>query len=136
MVRAAGNRIARNFDGWLPNGTPPAKWRERWDRIGELSRHEGRNPEDLTGAVYLTVSLDEDEDRAADRAGNYLERYYGRPAKDLLREQPYYAGAPAGVAELLARYEEAGVRHFVLRFTGDHDRHLEAIARVRGDLGW
>ena len=136
MVRAALHRVARHFDGWLPNGTPPTKWREQWERIREVSQNEGRRPEDLTGAVYLTVSLDEDEDRAVERAGNYLERYYGRPAKDLLREQPYYAGAPQGVAELLGRYEAAGVQHFVLRFAGDHDRHLEAIARVRGDLGW
>ena len=136
MVRAALHRVARHFDGWLPNGTPPAQWREQWGHIREVSQTEGRRPEDHTGAVYLTVSLDEDEDRAVERAGGYLERYYGRPAKELLTEQPYYAGAPQGVAELLARYQAAGVQHFVLRFTGDHDGHLEAIARVRGDLGW
>jgi hypothetical protein len=24
----------------------------------------------------------------------------------------------------------------VLRFAGDHDRHLETAARIRRDLGW
>ena len=136
MVRAALRRIARHFDGWLPNGTPPTKWRSQWNHVRKMSKIEGRNSDDLTGALYLTVSLDDDEGRALKRAGSYLERYYGRSAEELLREQPYYAGGPQGVSDLLARYGEAGVKHFVLRFVGDHDRHMEAIARVRSDLGW
>lgn len=136
MVRAARHRTARHHDGWLPNGTTPEKWQQQWDEIRQLARSEGRDPDDITGAIYLTVSLDEDRDRAIERAGSYLERYYGRPAKDLLREQPYYAGAAQGFTELLARYQGAGVQHFVLRFAGEHDQHLEAIAKVRAGLGW
>ena len=136
MVRAALQRVARHFDGWLPNGTSPAKWREQWDDVRDMSRSHGRNPEDISGAIYLTISLDEDEERAVERAGSFLESYYGRPAEKLLREQPYYAGSSGGLRDLLARYDEAGVRHFVLRFVGDHERHLETISKVRGDLGW
>lgn len=136
MVPAALGRVARHFDGWLPNGTPPGEWRDQWDEVRGVARNEGRDADDLTGALYLTVSLDEDEARAAERAGEYLERYYGRPAAVLRREQPFYAGAPGGLADLLARHGEAGVSHFVLRFAGHHDRHLDAIARVRADLGW
>ncbi len=131
MVPAALGRVARHFDGWLPNGTPPGEWRDQWGEVRKAARNEGRAADDLTGALYLTVSLDEDEARAAERAGEYLERYYGRPAAVLRREQPFYAGAPGGLADLLARYAEAGVQHFVLRFAGDHDRHLDAITRAR-----
>ena len=43
---------------------------------------------------------------------------------------------PLGVAAFLADYAEAGVAHFVLRFVGEHERHLEAVAGARAALGW
>ena len=33
-------------------------------------------------------------------------------------------------------YAQAGASHLVLRFAGDHERHLEALAKVRTSLGW
>ena len=135
-VRAALARAARHFDGWLPNGTPSGEWREQWAELREMARNQGRNPDELTGALYATLALDDDAERAAARVGAYLERYYGRPAEVLKREQPHFAGSPAAVSDWLAAYAEAGVEHFVLRFPGDHDRQLDAVAELRDRLGW
>ena len=95
----------------------------------------GRDPAALTGAMYLTVSLDEDAARADARLNAFLEGYYGQPAAVLRRRQVCYAGPAAGVADWLAGYAQAGASHLVLRFAGEHERHLEALAKVRTALG-
>jgi alkanesulfonate monooxygenase SsuD/methylene tetrahydromethanopterin reductase-like flavin-dependent oxidoreductase (luciferase family) len=136
MVHAALERVARHFDGWLPNGPQPPKWGEDWAELRALARGHGRNPDELVGAVYVTLAIDADADRAERRVGSYLERYYGQPADLLRRHHTYYAGPVSGLADWLSAYGEAGVSHFVLRFAGDHERHLENVAKVRADLGW
>jgi len=43
--------------------------------------------------------------------------------------------APArGLAEWLQGYATAGAGHLVLRFAGDHERHLEIVASFRAEL--
>ena len=136
MVHAALVRAVRYFDGWLPNGPNPPKWGEQLAELHRIAERAGRDPENLTGAIYLTLSLDDRADRAAENVGTFLERYYGRPAEVLKKEHTYYAGPAAGLAEWLAAYGEVGVSHFVLRFVGNPDPQLEAVANVRAMLGW
>ena len=81
--------------------------------------------------MYLTVSLDDDLVKAEDRLNGFLERYYGQPAPVLRRRQACYAGAVAGLAEWLDGYARAGAGYLVLRFAGDHERHLQAVAKLR-----
>jgi hypothetical protein len=42
-----------------------------------------------------------------------------------------YAGPAAGVVEWLNGYVRAGCSHLVLRFSGEHERHLEIVAGLR-----
>jgi hypothetical protein len=50
------------------------------------------------------------------------------------KRQACYAGPGAGLAEWLQGYATSGVAHFVLRFAGDHERHLETVAALRGAI--
>ena len=50
--------------------------------------------------------------------------------------QAWFAGPAPAVADKLARYADAGLTHFVIRFTGDHERQLEALAGIRAQVGW
>ena len=50
--------------------------------------------------------------------------------------QQCYGGPVAGFAEWLRGYAEAGASHLVLRFAGDHERHLETLPAIRAKLGW
>ena len=111
MVPAALQRAVRHFDGWLPNGPHPRPWAEQWAALLGIAADQGRDPKDPTGAVYVTLCVDENSDRAEERVGRYLEQYYGRPAELLKQEHTYYAGAAEGVAEWLTAYAEAGVGH-------------------------
>jgi hypothetical protein len=81
--------------------------------------------------MYLTVSLDDDAAKAEERLNSFLERYYGQPAAVTRRRQASYAGPEAGLAAWMAGYADSGASHLVLRFAGDHERHLAAVAKLR-----
>ena len=133
---ASLERAGRFFDGWFPNAPDHAAYAAHWAQIRAVAQAEGRDPAALTGAMYLTLALDDDAPRADARLNAFLEGYYGQPAEVLRRRQVCYAGPAAGATAWLAGYAQAGASHLVLRFAGDHERHLEALAGVRQNLGW
>lgn len=135
-VPPARERAGKLFDGWFPNAPTPPEYGPQWAEVQAAARAAGRDPAKLTGAMYLTLALDDDADRAGKRLDAYLERYYGMPAMAVKKRQMCYAGPAAGAAEWLKAYADAGASHLVLRFAGDHERHLEAVASLRGTLGW
>ncbi|HZT86494.1 MAG TPA: LLM class flavin-dependent oxidoreductase [Stellaceae bacterium] len=135
MVRASLERVGRHFDGWFPNSPDTGRYREQWQEIHAIAREAGRDPAQLTGAIYLTVTIDDDPARADARMNAFLEGYYGQPAAQMRQRQANYAGTPAGVADWLRGFIEAGASHLVLRFAGDAERHLEAMAKLRPQLG-
>jgi len=132
---ASLERVGRVFDGWLPNAPDAEQWGRQWAEIGAIARDAGRDPAALTGAMYLTLAVDDDAARADARLDAYLGQYYGQPAVAIRKRQVCYAGPRAGAVEWLQGYVSAGASHLVLRFAGDHERHLEMLATVRADLG-
>ncbi|MGH7092705.1 MAG: LLM class flavin-dependent oxidoreductase, partial [Stellaceae bacterium] len=136
MVKAAIERTGKFFDGWFPNGPEAPRWGEQWREVQHHASEAGRDPAQLVGAIYLTLTIDDDAARADQRMNAYLENYYGRPAAEMRNRQATYAGPAAGAAEWLAGYANAGASHIMLRFAGDHQRHLEEGAKMRQLLGW
>jgi probable F420-dependent oxidoreductase len=134
MVRASLERVGRLYDGWFPNSPDPEVWQRQWGEIRDIAREAGRDPGQLTGAVYLTMTLDEDKARAEQRINVFFESYYGRPAAEMRARQASYAGPVSGAAEWLSSWARAGVQHLVLRFAGDPERHLEMAANLRSEI--
>jgi alkanesulfonate monooxygenase SsuD/methylene tetrahydromethanopterin reductase-like flavin-dependent oxidoreductase (luciferase family) len=128
------DRAGRLFDGWIPNAGSASQWGEQWASVRDTARRVGRDPDLLTGAMYLTISIDADVARANERLDAYLEKYYGQPSTLLRARQECYAGAPAGLVAYLAGYTRAGAAHLIVRFAGDHERHLELLAAARAAL--
>jgi alkanesulfonate monooxygenase SsuD/methylene tetrahydromethanopterin reductase-like flavin-dependent oxidoreductase (luciferase family) len=127
-------RAGKWFDGWFPIAPDPATFARQWAEVKAIAGAAGRDPAVLSGAMYLTLFVDEDVSRADARLNAFLERYYGQPSPVLRRRQAHYAGSASGVADWLAGYAEAGASHLVLRFAGDHERHLEALAGVGASI--
>jgi probable F420-dependent oxidoreductase len=134
-LQASLERAGRWFDGWFPIAPDAATFARQWAEVKAIAADAGRDPAALSGAMYLTVCLDDDAARANTRLDAFLERYYGQPAPVLRRRQAHYAGSPSGIAPWLNGYAEAGASHLVLRFAGDHERHLEALAGVWSSIG-
>jgi alkanesulfonate monooxygenase SsuD/methylene tetrahydromethanopterin reductase-like flavin-dependent oxidoreductase (luciferase family) len=99
--------------------------------VKQVAASRGRDPEAVTGAMYLTVSSDDNEAAADQRLNQFLERYYEQPAEKTRQRQACYAGPPGKVVEWLDSYAQAGASHLVLRFAGDHTRHLDTFAKLR-----
>src|SRR4051794_40761372 len=60
MVRASLERVGRLYDGWFPNAPDPERYRTQWQEIRTIARDAGRDPEAITGAGYLTFTIDDD----------------------------------------------------------------------------
>ena len=131
---ASLDRAGRFFDGWLPIAPDADQWARLWNEVKEIARTAGRDSNALTGAMYVTVITDEDRNRANERLNAYLEQYYGQPAAVMRSRQACYAGPDGALAEWLQGYARAGTSHLVLRFAGEHERHLETVAALRSKL--
>ncbi|MBT6275465.1 MAG: LLM class flavin-dependent oxidoreductase [Chromatiales bacterium] len=130
-------RAGKSMDGWFPTGpNDPAVWRAQWDDVKNHASAAGRDPNDLTGALYLTTFVDDDAVAAEAKVDDFLESYYGVPGQVIRRRQACFGGPAEAVADWMAGFLEAGVEHLVMRFSGDHDRHLDAIADIRARRGW
>jgi alkanesulfonate monooxygenase SsuD/methylene tetrahydromethanopterin reductase-like flavin-dependent oxidoreductase (luciferase family) len=135
-VAPARERAGRLFDGWFPNAPMAAEYGLQWAEVQNAARSAGRDPAALTGAMYLTLAIDDDTARAEDRINRYLERYYGVRPDVTRKRQMCFAGPAAGAARWLEGYAAAGASHLVLRFAGEAESQLETVARLRRELGW
>ena len=57
-------RAARHHDGWFPIGPDPATFAQRNEVFQNAATLAGRKLEDLTTAIYLTVSVMDDTEKA------------------------------------------------------------------------
>ncbi len=131
---ASLERAGRYFDGWLPIAPDAQTWGKQWKQVREIARAAGRDANALTGAMYLTLALDDNAGRADEQLNTYLERYYAQPADQMRGRQACYTGPSEGLAQLVRSYVKAGTTHLVLRFAGDHERHLETVAALRSTI--
>ena len=126
-------RAARRYDGWFPIG-PDADTIARQHRLLLESAAEAGRVRPTT-TVYLTLCLDEDQDRAEDAIDRYLADYYHPlPAAVMRRVQGCHAGPLGTLLTALRSYRDAGADHLVLRLVGDHEATLAALAAVRHEL--
>ena len=130
-VRAGMVRTGRHFDGWFPTGPDACAYRDQITQVREVAQQAGRNPDDIAAAVYVTLRMDEDSAAAERHVNAFLENYYGAPAQKLRSFQACFAGPPAAAVDWLGEFVDAGARHLVIRLAGDHDRQMDALARVR-----
>lgn len=129
-------RTGINFDGWFPAGAGNGRaWGESWAQVTGHAAEAGRDPSGLTGAAYITVSINDDQAKAEAELDHYLESYYNLPP-ELIRSQQYsFAGDRPAVTDRLREFVAAGATHLALRFTGsDDERQMEMLAEMRDEI--
>ena len=125
----AQRRVGRLADGWLPYLNTAGAYADGLRRVREAADAAGRTRSPTAG-LYLTVALDRSEDVARRRLRSTLQRWYRRRFEVISALQATYAGTPAGLAEHLDAYEQAGLEHAVLRVADEPRRGLEAAAEA------
>lgn len=113
-------RVARLADGWLPY---PPTHRQYADERALLAGSP------VTPALYATLCLDDDPERARARLRVSIERYYDAPLEFVEGIQAMFAGTPDGAAAWLRGYADAGAEHVVVRLAvDDHRSAMEEFA--------
>lgn len=135
-VRPALERAARHFDGWFANEADLGRWKQQWAEVQQILREAGRDVSRFVAAIYVTLAIDEDAGRAAQRIDAFLESYYGQPAEVLRRTQAVCGGSAANAAAFLKGFADAGASQVIVRLVGDPDRQLDTLTAVRSQLGW
>jgi alkanesulfonate monooxygenase SsuD/methylene tetrahydromethanopterin reductase-like flavin-dependent oxidoreductase (luciferase family) len=121
-------RAARHGDAWYPSMITPEKVAASARRLAELAAEAGRPTPGV--AVGGTVALGPDASSGVDELVRGLHEGYGLPL-DEARRVPI-TGSPQQVADRLAEYAGAGVRHVVLgTAAGDWRRQWELVAQAR-----
>ena len=133
---AGMKRIAKEFDGWFPNGPGPEAWKADRARLDSEIAAAGRKPQDVTGAIYATFAIDENVARAEERMNAFMASYYGQRPDVMRKLQVSFAGPAEMERPALEDYAAAGVEHICLRFAGDHAGSLKAFSKIKSDLGW
>ncbi|WP_250563582.1 LLM class flavin-dependent oxidoreductase [Sphaerisporangium fuscum] len=120
---AALRRVARLADGWLPY--PPQAQTYARERAA-IQQSAARA---VTPALYATLCLDGDPERARRRLRVSVERYYNASLEAVEAVQAMFAGTARAAADWLRFYAEAGARHVVIRLAADdHHAALEDFA--------
>jgi alkanesulfonate monooxygenase SsuD/methylene tetrahydromethanopterin reductase-like flavin-dependent oxidoreductase (luciferase family) len=116
-------RVARLADGWLPYPPSAATYAEERQVIEQATTRS------VTPALYATLCLDEDPEKAHRRLRTSIERYYNAPLEFIASIQALFAGTARQAADWLNGFAAAGARHLVIRLaTDDHDAGLEEFA--------
>lgn len=127
-------RAAKHYDGWFPIGPDAETFGQRQQLFVDAAVKAGRDPADLTTAIYLTVSIDDDAQAAEEAIDEYLHSYYGAPPAVMRSFQACCGGTVDDVLAFIRSYIDAGAQHIVLRLVGDHGSMLTQISAHLDEL--
>ena len=132
-MRPAARRAGKRFDGWMPTSPSPDAFAEAWTWVREAAEEAGRDPAEITPAVYLSANLD--PERGEEESRDYAERYYGLPFDVMRRAQAYFVGDADRCGAWLEGFVDAGAHHIVLRFAAlEPLPHLERASALPARL--
>lgn len=119
-------RAGRQADGWISYVVTPDMYADALVQI-EAAADEAKRDLDNYGTGHLLfMRIDNSYEKAWDAATEHLSMRYAMDFREAA--QKYCAmGKPADVAERVAKYKEAGCRHFVLDLTGPYNEREDQI---------
>ena len=132
--RAAMRRAARLGDGYMPYLFTPEQYAKAVTAIETEADAAGRS---LTGFQYMLdqfILVDDDPSAAWSRANTYLSATYNQPFEKLI-DRYCTVGPPEACVANLARYREAGVRHFLFTpAAATREEFVRRAERIAKDL--
>ena len=106
-------RAARLGDGFISISDTPDEYTQVLDKVRRYTANAGRDFRPMEAAFYMTVNLNEDEQKATREAEEYLTMYYGANIWGS-RWGPF--GPPNQVVERIHQYAQAGAETIIVRF--------------------
>ena len=106
-------RAARLADGAISISATPEELVELKSTVRDYCAEYGRDPDNLSLVMYLTVNLDNDVARAEAEAEDWLLGYYGA---NIWGDRWGPFGDPERIREQIHAYAEAGADQIIVRF--------------------
>lgn len=116
-------------DGYISHMCSADQYRDNLALIGRHAQKAGREDVPFETSAFLFTVLDDDYDRALDRAAALLQRIYNRPFKDAARKY-CLLGRPEDCLEQMQTFARSGARHFVFSMLSDPNEFIEAYESV------
>ena len=117
--------------GYISHMCSSEQYRENIQQIEKYAREAGRNQAPFETASFLFTVLDDNYEKALDRAANLLQAIYNRPFRDAAQKY-CLLGKPEDCLEQLQDFARAGSRHFVFSMLSSPDEFIDAYGSTIG----
>lgn len=122
---ASYRRAGRLGDGWLPAFLPAQGYGGAWAQVCEHAVASGREPSEITPAVYTVAAIGRRQGEAEALLDPFLRSVFGAPL-DVLSFACLY-GTPDRWVDMIGRFGEAGARHVLTLLTDDLRRDVDLV---------
>jgi len=121
-------RVARLADGWLASGynSTPEGFVAASSTLGGMLEDQRRDPSSFPNTMATTWSYVTDDDAEARTINERLSQLLRRPIEEVVGRLAI--GSPAACADLLGRFQEAGLQRVLLWPLKDEVDQLERMA--------
>lgn len=116
-------------DGYISHMCSPEQYEANLRSIEAHAARAGRAPLDFESASFLFTVLDDDYEKALDRAATLLGTIYNRDFRDAARKY-CLLGRAEDCLEQMRAFARAGSRHFVFSLLSDTDEFLDRFQNV------
>ncbi len=131
--KGALRRAGRLADGYISYVVTPEMFANALDEVAAGAEAAGREIERFGTGHLLFVWIEDAYETALDVVSEHLSARYGM---DFRKPAQRYAalGSPADVATAIMAFRDAGVRQFVIDFTGPQARRGDQARRFMADV--
>lgn len=120
-------RAVRLGDGFISISDTPEEYARVAERVRTYAAEEGKAPDDMESAFYMTMNLGEDDGKAAEEADRYLTTYYGA---NIWGDRWGPFGPSQWAVERIGQYVQAGAKTIIVRFASfDQEGQLNKFLR-------
>jgi probable F420-dependent oxidoreductase len=122
-------RAGRLGDGYISHMCSAGQYAANMEAIAGHAAAAGRGPVDFETASFLFTVIDDDYDRALDRAAALLGTIYNRPFREAAKKY-CLLGRAEDCLEQMQAFARSGSRHFVFSLLSDPAEFTERYEKV------
>ena len=119
-------RVARLGDGWVTLAPALERFAAARRTIDRYAAEFGRADRCRTSALYVSVNLHSDAERARAEGWHWMERFFGQPKEKLAHFFTIF-GTPGECVRVLNDYAAAGLTTIIARIASDDVREQSRI---------
>lgn len=119
-------RVGRLGDGWVTLAPTLERFSAARRKIDQYAAEHGRADRCRTSALYVSINLHSDGERARTEGWRWMERFFGQ-SKEKLAHFFTIFGTPEDCVRLLKDYAAAGLTTIIARIASDDPREQSRI---------